>query len=96
MKDAWKFAKQMSGELFVMISGVHLMPLLFVDNLASHLLELLHVHEHSLELVQEISSWMMFNALELKLLSLTAKLAPHTTVCILKMLELPATQLVSK
>ena len=94
MKDVWKFAKQMSGEQFAMISGVHLMLPLFVDNLASQLLELLHVHEHSLELAQEISSWMMFSALELRLLSLTAKLAPPTTVYILRMLELPVLQLV--
>ena len=95
MRDEWRFAKQMSGEQFVMISGVLLMQQLFVDNLASQPLELLLVHEHSLELVQEISSWMMFSALEPRLLSLTAKQAPPTTVCILRMLELPAMQLVS-
>jgi hypothetical protein len=94
MKGAWKFAKQMSGEQFVMISGVCLMLPLFVDSLAFQLLELLHAHEHSLELVQEISSWMTFDALELKLLSLTAKPAPHTTVCIQRMLESPVLQLV--
>ena len=95
MKDVWKFVKRMSGEQFVMISGVHLMLPLFVDNLASQLLEPLHKCVHSLELVQEISSWMMFSALVLRLLSPTAVLAPHTTVYILRMLELPAIQLVS-
>ena len=94
MKDVWRYAKQMSGEQFVMISGVHLMLLLFVDNLASQLLELLPIHEHSLELAQEISSWMMFSALVLRLLSLTAKQAPPTIVCIQRMQELPAMQLV--
>ena len=94
VKVVWKFAKQMSGEQFVMISGILMMQLLSVDNLASQPLEPLHVHELSLELVQETSSLMMFSVLELRLLSLTAGLAQPITVCILRMLELPALQLV--
>ena len=89
MKEELKFIIMEHGELFVMISGVLLMPELFVNNWAMKLMVLLLIAGLNLVKEQVISFWTTFFVLEVNQVYLTAVTMerPFTTVAILKMLE---------
>jgi hypothetical protein len=95
VKDVLSCVRITHGEQFVMISGTLMMQLLFVVNLATPSGEQLLAHELSLDKELAISSWMMSNALALRLFSPTVELAPLTTANIVKMLVLHVLQIVS-
>ena len=86
LKVALRFIYKACGVLFVMISGVLMMPMLYATNL-DFWVPIKQCHVQDLVRVMDQSNWMMCDVWEMRVLLLTAQLDQFasTTVAILKM-----------
>ena len=89
MKEESKFITMEHGELFVMISGVLLMPELFANNWAMKLMVLLLIIVLNLAKEQAVSFWTTSSAVEVNQIYLTVLTMERvfTIVVTVKMLE---------